>query len=137
MYGRNTNAELYVKVMARHLEDSGLEQHKFCLNGLCAYDIGHSPVPLEHPENAVYNGLEKELGLKLIRSPQTCVPLPIGLVDVGARIKTYSKDACSWPVADREGDNIYLFGAFHSGPFASRLAMTCSCRTLLKRTPSV
>ena len=69
MYERNTNVELYIKVMTRHLEDSELEQHKHYLQGLGAYDVDHLLVPLKHPRRAVYNGLEKELGLKLIHSP--------------------------------------------------------------------
>ena len=106
--------------MAEHLEDSGLEQHTLYLKRLGAYGVDHFPAchsttqgklsTVDSRRNLVSSWfvLRKYLFHQYFRIQGRR----------GIRIKTSSKGACSWPVADREGDKFYLFSAFQSGPFS-------------------
>ena len=68
-YGQNTNVvKLYDNVMAARGEDSELEQRKYYLKGIGAYDVDHLSC-LEWAGNAVYSGFEKLLAWFVLRKP--------------------------------------------------------------------
>ena len=111
MYGQNSNVwKLYEKVIDRSLEGSGLEQHRYYLVGIGAYDLEHLP-PLERTGIAVYRGLELSLAWFVLGK---CL-LHHSWTDRYRNVEKNVKDAYSWLAGVyREGDQIYLFGASHS-----------------------